>query len=285
MGTCAEVFVSLAQNAMVSVKELCGLPPIASLKQCILTLSSRLVSSDNAPSVALCMKDTFPYLEPLGTVPDVQKKVLAAYDLVSTSALLPLPFPAAVNGAGCARWLSHAQMFQLNKQGSSSDWALQSWPSHHNACTLGFLLLFPFLNTFVASTGWHLKRTLFTKLVAIQPVLALSLSLGSSKICVLPFACLPAAEHKASSTRPTLPFPTLCSSTVKCCPCPCQMKSLLLLGRAWQSWKGRLKCPFSCTGKERSVWYRNAYTNIETQIGIVPDECCCSLYDICHCCG
>lgn len=141
VGTRAEVFVSLAQNAMVSVKELCGLPPIASLKQCILTLSSRLVSSDNAPSVALCMKDTFPYLEPLGTVPDVQKKVLAAYDLVSTSALPPLPFPAAVNGAGCARWLSHAQMFQLNKQGSSSAWALQSWPSHHNACTLGFLLV------------------------------------------------------------------------------------------------------------------------------------------------
>lgn len=78
---------------MVSVKELCGLPPIASLKQCILTLSSRLVSSDNAPSVALCMRDTFPYLEPLGTVPDVQKKVLAAYDLVSTPALLPLHFP------------------------------------------------------------------------------------------------------------------------------------------------------------------------------------------------
>ncbi|XP_072198258.1 inactive phospholipase C-like protein 1 [Excalfactoria chinensis] len=70
------------QNAMVSVKELCGLPPIASLKQCILTLSSRLVSSENAPSVTLCMKDGFPYLEPLGTMPDVQKKVLAAYDLM-----------------------------------------------------------------------------------------------------------------------------------------------------------------------------------------------------------
>ena len=67
---------------MVSVKELCGLPPIASLKQCILTLSSRLVSGDNAPSVTLCMKDAFPYLEPLGTVPEVQRKVLAAYDLV-----------------------------------------------------------------------------------------------------------------------------------------------------------------------------------------------------------
>ncbi|XP_054828535.1 inactive phospholipase C-like protein 1 [Eublepharis macularius] len=70
------------QNAIVSVKELCGLPPITSLKQCILTLSSRLVNSDNVPSVALNMKDNFPYLEPLGTLTDVQKKVLAAYDLM-----------------------------------------------------------------------------------------------------------------------------------------------------------------------------------------------------------
>lgn len=70
------------QNAIVSVKELCGLPPIASLKQCLLTLSSRLLTSDNTPSVSLVMKDNFPYLEPLGTIPDVQKKMLAAYDLV-----------------------------------------------------------------------------------------------------------------------------------------------------------------------------------------------------------
>nr|XP_056717557.1 inactive phospholipase C-like protein 1 [Euleptes europaea] len=70
------------QNAIVSVKELCGLPPITSLKQCILTLSSRLVNSDNVPSVVLNMKDNFPYLEPLGTLTDVQKKVLAAYDMM-----------------------------------------------------------------------------------------------------------------------------------------------------------------------------------------------------------
>lgn len=84
---------------MVSVKELCGLPPIASLKQCILTLSSRLVSSENAPSVTLCMKDAFPYLEPLGTVPDVQKKVLAAYDLVGASHCY-LSFPMVAKMAG-----------------------------------------------------------------------------------------------------------------------------------------------------------------------------------------
>uniref|UniRef100_F7E2P1 Phosphoinositide phospholipase C n=1 Tax=Monodelphis domestica TaxID=13616 RepID=F7E2P1_MONDO len=70
------------QNAIVSVKELCGLPPIASLKQCMLTLSSRLINSDDSPSVSLVMRDNFPYLEPLGTIPDVQKKVLAAYDLM-----------------------------------------------------------------------------------------------------------------------------------------------------------------------------------------------------------
>lgn len=70
------------QNAIVSIKELCGLPPIASLKQCLLTLSSRLITSDNTPSVSLVMKDNFPYLEPLGAIPDVQKKMLAAYDLV-----------------------------------------------------------------------------------------------------------------------------------------------------------------------------------------------------------
>lgn len=66
----------------MSVKELCGLPPIASLKQCLLTLSSRLITSDSTPSVSLVMKDCFPYLEPLGTIPDVQKRMLAAYDLV-----------------------------------------------------------------------------------------------------------------------------------------------------------------------------------------------------------
>lgn len=70
------------QNAIVSIKELCGLPPTASLKQCLLTLSSRLITSDSTPSVSLVMKDNFPYLEPLGAIPDVQKKMLAAYDLV-----------------------------------------------------------------------------------------------------------------------------------------------------------------------------------------------------------
>nr|XP_033801111.1 inactive phospholipase C-like protein 1 isoform X2 [Geotrypetes seraphini] len=70
------------QNAIVSVKELCGLPPSASMKQCMLSLSSRLINNDSTPSVMLNMRDNCPYLEPLGTVPDVQKKVLAAYEMM-----------------------------------------------------------------------------------------------------------------------------------------------------------------------------------------------------------
>uniref|UniRef100_H3BBC6 Phosphoinositide phospholipase C n=1 Tax=Latimeria chalumnae TaxID=7897 RepID=H3BBC6_LATCH len=70
------------QNAIVCFKEMCGLPPIANLKQCIMTLSSRLLSNDNTPTVTLSMKDNYPYLEPQGALPDVQKKVFAAYDLM-----------------------------------------------------------------------------------------------------------------------------------------------------------------------------------------------------------
>ncbi|KAG9477488.1 hypothetical protein GDO78_002729 [Eleutherodactylus coqui] len=70
------------QNALVSLKELCGLPTSSSLKQCILSLASRLVNSDSTPSVNLIMKDSYPYLESIGTIPDVQKKLFNAYEMM-----------------------------------------------------------------------------------------------------------------------------------------------------------------------------------------------------------
>lgn len=48
----------------------------------MLSLASRLVNSDNTPIVNLTMKDTYPNLEPIGTIPEVQKKLLNAYDMV-----------------------------------------------------------------------------------------------------------------------------------------------------------------------------------------------------------
>ncbi|XP_073502628.1 inactive phospholipase C-like protein 1 isoform X1 [Phyllobates terribilis] len=68
------------QNALVTLKELCGLPTSSSLKQCMLSLASRLVNSDSTPSVNLIMKDSYPYLESVGTIPDVQKKLLSSYE-------------------------------------------------------------------------------------------------------------------------------------------------------------------------------------------------------------
>ncbi|XP_053327732.1 inactive phospholipase C-like protein 1 isoform X2 [Spea bombifrons] len=70
------------QNALISLKELCGLPTSSSLKQCMLSFASRLVNSDNTPSVSFILKDSYPYLEPRGTIPDVQKKLLSVYDMM-----------------------------------------------------------------------------------------------------------------------------------------------------------------------------------------------------------
>ncbi|XP_043548869.1 inactive phospholipase C-like protein 1 isoform X1 [Chiloscyllium plagiosum] len=70
------------QNAIISFKEICALAPTANLTQCILTMSSRLLNNVNTSTVTLNMKDKYPYLEPIGTLSDVQKKILSSYDQV-----------------------------------------------------------------------------------------------------------------------------------------------------------------------------------------------------------
>ncbi|XP_048416744.1 inactive phospholipase C-like protein 2 [Stegostoma tigrinum] len=77
------------QNAMVSFKELCGLTPAANMKQCILTLSSWLLNSDNTVLVTLNLSEQYPSMEAQGPVPDLLRKVLAAYDtMIQTSKML-----------------------------------------------------------------------------------------------------------------------------------------------------------------------------------------------------
>eukprot|EP00062_Callorhinchus_milii_P027245 gi/632990308/ref/XP_007884109.1/ PREDICTED: inactive phospholipase C-like protein 2 [Callorhinchus milii] len=69
------------QNAMVSFKELCGLTPVANMKQCVLTLSSWLLNgSDNGVSVTVDLSEEYPSMEAQGPVPELLKKVLAAYE-------------------------------------------------------------------------------------------------------------------------------------------------------------------------------------------------------------
>ncbi|KAG8573019.1 hypothetical protein GDO81_012250 [Engystomops pustulosus] len=73
------------QNAVVSFKELCGLSPVANLMQCIMALSTRLAGPDNTPVVVMNLTDQYPTMELQGTVPEVMKRILTAYDSVSIS--------------------------------------------------------------------------------------------------------------------------------------------------------------------------------------------------------
>ncbi|XP_075443018.1 inactive phospholipase C-like protein 2 isoform X2 [Ascaphus truei] len=73
------------QNAVVSFKELCGLSPVANLMQCIMALSTRLAGPDNTPVVVMNLRDQYPTMELQGTVPEVMKRILTAYDTIILS--------------------------------------------------------------------------------------------------------------------------------------------------------------------------------------------------------
>ncbi|OCT74144.1 inactive phospholipase C-like protein 2 isoform X1 [Xenopus laevis] len=70
------------QNTVVSFKELCGLSPVANLRQCIMALSTRLAGPDNTPVVVMNLNEQYPTMELQGTVPEVMKRILTAYDLI-----------------------------------------------------------------------------------------------------------------------------------------------------------------------------------------------------------
>ncbi|NWI12850.1 PLCL2 protein, partial [Crypturellus soui] len=77
------------QNALVSFKELCGLTPAASMKQCILTVAAWLLHSDSAPSVTLNLAERYPPMEAQGPIPELLRKVLTAYEtMIQTSRTL-----------------------------------------------------------------------------------------------------------------------------------------------------------------------------------------------------
>ncbi|XP_063778243.1 inactive phospholipase C-like protein 2 isoform X1 [Pseudophryne corroboree] len=73
------------QTAVVSFKELCGLSPVANLMQCIMALSTRLAGPDNTPVVVMNLSDQYPTMELQGTVPEVMKRILTAYDSIIQS--------------------------------------------------------------------------------------------------------------------------------------------------------------------------------------------------------
>lgn len=57
--------------------------------QCILAVSTRLVRSDNTPLVVVNLSDQYPIMELQGIVPEVLKKIVTAYETVSSLLCLP----------------------------------------------------------------------------------------------------------------------------------------------------------------------------------------------------
>ncbi|XP_026127362.1 inactive phospholipase C-like protein 1 [Carassius auratus] len=75
-----------ALSATVAFKEQCGLPPMATLKQCIQSLATRLQSPEGTPSATLTLKEGYPCLEPVGNLTDATRKLLNGYDtMISAS--------------------------------------------------------------------------------------------------------------------------------------------------------------------------------------------------------
>lgn len=70
---------------MANFKDQCGLPTVAKLKQCIQSLATRLQSPDSSMGANMVLKDGYPCLEPLVSLSEMTRKVLAAYDAVSMS--------------------------------------------------------------------------------------------------------------------------------------------------------------------------------------------------------
>ncbi|XP_078716816.1 inactive phospholipase C-like protein 2 [Lampetra fluviatilis] len=69
-----------SQVAVLAFKEVCGLPPVANLAQCMLVLCSRLLNTDGAPQVGLVLRGQMPCLDVQGALPDVLKKGVVLYD-------------------------------------------------------------------------------------------------------------------------------------------------------------------------------------------------------------
>ncbi|KAM8857062.1 inactive phospholipase C-like protein 1 [Synchiropus picturatus] len=74
-----------AQGTAASFKEQCGLPTVAKLKQCIQSLATRLQTPEGGMGAMMTLKDGYPYLEPLMTLSDTTRKLLAAYDTMITA--------------------------------------------------------------------------------------------------------------------------------------------------------------------------------------------------------
>ena len=79
------------QTSVVVFRELCGVPAVANLMQCVRGLASCVAGPDGSPLLLFDLRDDYPALEPQGPLPDVLRKVVSAFEMVTVSLYLPSP--------------------------------------------------------------------------------------------------------------------------------------------------------------------------------------------------
>ncbi|CAL8364188.1 unnamed protein product [Arctogadus glacialis] len=70
------------QTSVVVFRELCGVPAVANLMQCVRGLASCVAGPDGSPLLLFDLRDDYPALEPQGPLPDVLRKVVSAFEMM-----------------------------------------------------------------------------------------------------------------------------------------------------------------------------------------------------------
>ncbi|XP_037543068.1 inactive phospholipase C-like protein 1 [Nematolebias whitei] len=68
------------QSSTATFKDQCGLPTVAKLKQCIQSLATRFQNPEGAMGATMVLREGYPCLEPLVSLSEATRKLLAAYD-------------------------------------------------------------------------------------------------------------------------------------------------------------------------------------------------------------
>lgn len=136
------------QCATVAFKEQCGLPPVATLKQCIQSLATRLQSPDGPPGATLTLKEGYPYLEPLGNLTDATRKLLNGYDTVRDAHYVGC---FTVNAMRFLWWILYDRQHMM---GCEVFWVLNNFLCHTVvSLTLGAVVCLGWVES--VSTDWQ----------------------------------------------------------------------------------------------------------------------------------
>lgn len=106
----------LPQCSTAGFKDQCGLPTVAKLKQCIQSLATRLQSPEGTMGATMLLREGYPCLEPQVSLSEATRKLLSAYDTVSSSERIHNNPDPAFNSVSCKENLKKVFLISLRTQ-------------------------------------------------------------------------------------------------------------------------------------------------------------------------